>query len=85
MSKPLGAYQLGDVYARNVGVNLRLLRVCIVIFSSILSACIVAFAGPISFVGIAVPHLVKKLLNTTEPNLDDTCLLCWGKCFLLVL
>lgn len=67
MSKPLGAYQLGDAYARNVGVNLRLLRVCIVIFSSILSACIVAFAGPISFVGIAVPHLVKKLLNTTEP------------------
>ena len=67
MSKPLGAYQLGDVYARNVGVHLRLLRVCIVIFSSILSACIVAFAGPISFVGIAVPHLVKKLLNTTEP------------------
>ncbi len=67
MSKPLGAYQLGDVYARNVGVHLRLLRVCIVIFSSILSACIVAFAGPISFVGIAVPHLVKKLLNTTDP------------------
>lgn len=67
MSKPLGAYQLGDVYARNAGVNLRLLRVCIVIFTSILSACIVAFAGPISFVGIAVPHLVKKLLNTTEP------------------
>lgn len=67
MSKPLGAYQLGDVYARNVGVHLRLLRVGIVIFSSILSACIVAFAGPISFVGIAVPHLVKKLLNTTDP------------------
>lgn len=67
MSKPLGAYQLGDAYAQNVGVNLQLLRVCIVIFSSILSACIVAFAGPISFVGIAVPHLVKKLLNTTDP------------------
>ena len=67
MSKPLGAYQMGDAYARNVGVNLRLLRVCIVIFSSVLSACIVAFAGPISFVGIAVPHLVKKLLNSTEP------------------
>ena len=67
MSKPLGAYQLGDVYAQNVGVHLQLLRVCIVIFSSILSACIVAFAGPISFVGIAVPHLVKSLLDTTEP------------------
>lgn len=67
ISKPLGAYQLGDAYAQNAGVNLRLLRIGIVVFSSILSACIVAFAGPISFVGIAVPHLVKKLLRTAEP------------------
>ena len=67
MSKPLGAYQLGDVYAQNAGVNIRRLRVCLVIFSSILSACIVAFAGPISFVGIAAPHLVKKFIHTTEP------------------
>lgn len=69
LSKPLSAYQLGDVYAQNAGVNLRLLRCCIVVLSSVLSACIVAFAGPISFVGIAAPHLVKKLLNTTEPIL----------------
>lgn len=69
MAKPLGAYQLGDVYAANVGVNLKLLRVCIVIFSSMLSACIVAFAGPVSFVGIAVPHLTKKLFGTAEPIL----------------
>ena len=67
MSKPLGAYQLGDAYALNAGVNLRLLRLCIVIFSSMLSACIVAFAGPVSFVGIAVPHLVKRLFGTAEP------------------
>lgn len=67
MSKPLAAYQLGEGYAKSMGVNVRLLRVCIVVFSSILSACIVAFAGPISFVGIAAPHLVKKLLNTVEP------------------
>ncbi len=67
LSKPLSAYQLGDVYAQNAGVNIRHLRVCLVVFSSILSACIVAFAGPISFVGIAVPHLVKKFINTTEP------------------
>ena len=67
MSKPLAAYRMGETYALNVGVNLRLLRVCIVIFSSILSACIVAFAGPISFVGIAAPHLVKRLLHTAEP------------------
>ena len=64
MSKPLSAYQLGEVYAQNMGVNVRLLRVWIVILSSILSACVVAFAGPISFVGIATPHLVKKLIGT---------------------
>lgn len=67
ISKPLSAYQMGEAYAGSVGVNLRLLRICMVVLSSILSACVVAFAGPISFVGIAVPHLVKKLLGTMEP------------------
>lgn len=69
LSKPLSAYQLGEVYAQNMGVNIRCLRICLVILSSILSASIVAFAGPISFVGIATPHLVKKLLGTTKPLL----------------
>ena len=69
LSKPLSAYQLGEVYAGNLGVNVRLLRISLVILSSILSACIVAFAGPISFVGIATPHLVKKLFRTDRPLL----------------
>ncbi|KSV59361.1 FecCD family ABC transporter permease [Acetivibrio ethanolgignens] len=69
MSKPLSAYQLGEAYAKNMGVDIRLLRVMLVILSSILSACIVAYAGPISFVGIAAPHLVKHLLGTTKPIL----------------
>ena len=69
MAKPLSAYQLGEAYAQNMGVNIRLLRVLLVILSSIFSACIVAFAGPISFVGVAVPHLVKSLLGTTKPVL----------------
>ena len=56
LSKPLSAYQLGESYAKNLGVNVRGLRTAMVLLSSILSACIVAFAGPISFVGIAVPH-----------------------------
>lgn len=69
LSKPLGAYQLGESYAKNMGVNVRLLRVLMVVLSSILSACIVAFAGPISFVGVAVPHLMKGLLGTARPIL----------------
>ncbi|MGN0349321.1 MAG: FecCD family ABC transporter permease [Roseburia sp.] len=67
LSKPLSAYQLGDVYARNMGVNIRFLQIALVVLSSILSSCVVAFAGPISFVGIATPHLIKKMLGTAKP------------------
>lgn len=67
LSKPMSAYQLGESYAENLGVNMRLFRSLLVILSSILSACVTAFAGPISFVGIAVPHLMKRLFQTTKP------------------
>lgn len=69
LSKPLSAYQLGEAYARNLGVNIELLRALLVLLSSILSACVVAYAGPISFVGIAAPHLVKSLMKTSKPVL----------------
>ena len=55
LSKPIGAYQLGEHYAQSMGVNIQLFRILIILLSSILSACVTAFAGPISFVGIAVP------------------------------
>ena len=67
LSKPMGAYQLGEVYAANMGVNVRRFRAELILLSSLLSACVTAFAGPISFVGIAVPHLVKGLFKTTKP------------------
>ena len=67
MSKPLMAYQLGESYAVNLGVNIKRIRVLLVLLSSLLSACIVAFAGPIAFVGIAVPHIVKSMLKSTKP------------------
>ena len=67
LSKPIGAFQLGENYARNMGVNVRFLRVLLILISSLLSACVTAFAGPISFVGIAVPHLVKSAVNTARP------------------
>ncbi len=67
LSKPIGAYQLGENYAGNMGVNIRALRILLILLSSILSACVVAYAGPVSFVGIAVPHLVKYLMGTNKP------------------
>ncbi|MDO5135154.1 MAG: iron ABC transporter permease [Eubacteriales bacterium] len=67
MSKPIGAYQLGEAYAQSMGVNIRVFRVGLILLSSVLSGCVTAFAGPVSFVGIAVPHLVKLGLRTSRP------------------
>ena len=67
LSKPMEAYQLGETYAKNMGVNIKMFRVLLVILSSILSAVVTAFAGPVSFVGIAVPQMVKRLFRTAKP------------------
>ncbi len=69
MAKPIGAYQMGEVYAQSIGVNIRRFRAELILLSSLLAACVTAFAGPISFVGIAVPHLVKSLFRTSKPLL----------------
>ncbi len=67
MAKPISAYQLGEEYARSLGVNIKRFRAELILLSSILSACVTAFAGPVSFVGIAVPQLVKRLFQTAKP------------------
>lgn len=67
LAKPIGAYQLGESYAQSMGVNIKLFRVILILLSSILAATVTAFAGPISFVGIAVPFLIKRCLNTSKP------------------
>ena len=69
LSKPIRAYQLGEVYAQNMGVALKAFRTALILLSSVLSACVTAFAGPISFVGIAVPHLMKSLFHRGQHQL----------------
>lgn len=69
LSKPISAYLLGEAYAQNMGVNIKAFRVALVVLSSVLAACVTAFAGPVSFVGIAVPHIVKSLLKSSKPIL----------------
>lgn len=69
LSKPISAYQLGEAYAQNMGLNIRLFRALLVLLSSLLSACVTAFAGPVSFVGTAVPQIVKSLFHTARPIL----------------
>ena len=67
MSKPIGAYALGEGYAKSMGINVKLFRIIIILLSSLLSGCVTALAGPISFVGIAVPHITKSLLKSSRP------------------
>ena len=67
LSKPMGAFQLGEAYAKSSGVNVRGLKIALIILSGLLSAIVAAFAGPVSFVGIAVPQLMKGLFKTEKP------------------
>ena len=69
MSKPIGAYALGEGYAQSLGIAVKPFRVGLILLSSLLSACVTALAGPISFVGIAAPHIIRSLLKTARPSL----------------
>ena len=68
MSKQIGAFRLGEGYARSLGVDVRRFRTILILLSSILSATVTAFAGPISFVGVAAPYIMRRLLRTSEPR-----------------
>ena len=69
LSKPIAAYRLGEGYAQSLGVNIKLFRLMLILLSSILSACVTAFAGPISFIGISVPHISRITLKTEKPQI----------------
>lgn len=84
MAKPIGAYQLGEGYAKSMGINIRLFRVLLVIFSGMLSACVTAFAGPVAFVGIAVPHITKIMVKTAKPIIVIPAVFLTGSIFCMV-
>ena len=84
MAKPIGALGMGEAYAQSMGVNVRAFRVVLILLSSLLSATVTAFAGPISFVGIAVPFLVKQSFGTAKPLLIIPGTFLGGACFCLL-
>lgn len=67
LSKPMEAYSLGEGIAKSMGIRIRLFRIALLLLSSLLSACVTALAGPVSFVGIAVPHIARSLLKSAKP------------------
>jgi iron complex transport system permease protein len=64
--KPLNSFLLGENYARSLGINVKRSRIIILIITSLLTGVITAFAGPIAFIGLAVPHLAKLLFTTSN-------------------
>lgn len=66
MIKPLNALLLGDEYARSLGLNVRRARFWIILSASLLAGVSTAFCGPVWFVGVAVPHVARSLLNTAD-------------------
>ncbi len=84
LSKPLDVYNLGESFASEMGVDVKGLRVLLVILSGLLSGCIVAFAGPISFVGIASPHLIRRMFGTEKPIIMIPACFMGGSFFCLV-
>lgn len=65
-AKSLNAWLLGDRYATSIGIDVKSSRMWIIIAASLLTGGVTAFCGPIAFVGLAVPHLVKLLVNTSD-------------------
>ncbi len=64
--KPLNAFLLGEEYAKSMGVNVVRFRMVLVLIASILTAIVTAFAGPIAFIGLAVPHITRQIFSTSD-------------------
>lgn len=64
--KTMNILLLGDNYARNLGVDIRRARMAVIVSSGLLAAIVTAYCGPIMFIGLAVPHLVRAIFRTSD-------------------
>ena len=64
--KPLNSFLLGENYAKSLGINVKKSRNIILLITSILTGVITAFAGPIAFIGLAVPHIARMIFSTSN-------------------
>ncbi|MCQ2344171.1 MAG: iron ABC transporter permease [Paludibacteraceae bacterium] len=84
IQKPLNALLLGENYAHSLGINIRIVRILIIITIALLAGATTAFTGPIAFIGIAVPHLVRMMLRTNNHNITIPASILVGASLLLV-
>ena len=82
--KTLNTLLLGDNYAKSLGLNLKKSRYIIIISTSLLAGSITAFAGPIAFIGLAVPHLVRQWFKTSNHKILLPAVLLFGAILMLI-
>ncbi|MBU2904813.1 iron ABC transporter permease [Arenibacter algicola] len=82
--KSLNALLLGESYARSLGVNMKQSRYAIIVATGLLAGGVTAFAGPIAFIGLAVPHLTRQIFNTTDHKILVPAVLIYGAILMLI-
>ncbi len=82
--KPLNTLLLGENYARSLGLNIKTSRFLIILATGLLSGSVIAFAGPIAFIGLAVPHLTRQLFHTSDHKTLIPAVLLIGSIIMLV-
>ena len=82
--KPLNALLLGEMYAANLGIKIRRTRILILLCTGLLTATTTAFCGPISFIGLAVPHVARLMLGSSNHKMLVPVTLLTGSCIALL-
>lgn len=81
--KPLDALLLGERYAKSLGINFNRTRFIIILATGLLTGCITAFVGPVTFVGLVVPHITKLAFGTSSHKVLYTGTILFGALLLL--
>lgn len=82
--KPLNALLLGENYAKSLGLNYKKSRMIIIFATSVLAGSITAFAGPIAFIGLAVPHIAKLVFQTSNHTILFWSTILFGALIMLI-
>jgi iron complex transport system permease protein len=82
--KSLNSLLLGENYAKSLGLNINKSRVMIIVATSLIAGTITAFAGPIAFIGLAIPHLTRQIFKTSNHKILLPAVLLYGAIVMLI-
>ncbi len=82
--KSLNTLLLGENYAKSLGLNIKQSRILIILATSLLAGTITAFAGPIAFIGLAIPHMTRQIFNTSNHKILLPAVLLFGAIVMLI-